>query len=248
MSAAGRDSASYAFRFAAAVCVACSLLISTAATVLRPRQQANERLDVQRNILRAAGLGGLAPGAGPEELRALFESRIQGVVVDEEGRLVPGLAPADLDPKDPGGLLPFYVSRDERGAVGSYCLPVSGMGLWSTLHGYLALEPDAATVRGLTFYKHGETPGLGGEVEKDWFQANFKGKSILDREGRLVSVAVAKGKVAERIPERDRPHYVDGISGATMTGKGLTAFLKEDLAAYEPLLRRIRDGSSELSP
>ena len=97
-----------------------------------------------------------------------------------------------------------------------YVLPISGKGLWSTLYGFLALEGDANTVRGITFYQHGETPGLGGEVDNPQWQAAWKGKTILDDKGGLVSVTVKKAKIDPSIPA-EKHHYVDGLSGATIT-------------------------------
>ncbi len=94
------------------------------------------------------------------------------------------------------------------------------------------------TVKGITFYKHKETPGLGAEVDKDWFKNNFIGKKLTDKNGELVSIEVVKGYVSKTDP--DALHKVDGISGATITGTGLTTFLKSDLEKYEPYFARVR--------
>ena len=103
---------------------------------------------------------------------------------------------------------------------------------------HLALEPDLNTVRGITFYKHKETPGLGGEVEKKWFQDNFVGKKILNNNGELVSVKVVKGKAKELLSGDNLNHGVDGISGATITCRGVTEFLKNDLHRYKQYINR----------
>ena len=100
------------------------------------------------------------------------------------------------------------------------------------------MEADGITVKGITFYKHGETPGLGGEVEKEWFTHNFIGKRIIDGQGNLVGIQVVKGQVDEL--SENAFHQVDGISGATMTSKGLNNFLMTDLQKYEPFFKRIR--------
>ena len=117
-------------------------------------------------------------------------------------------------------------------------IPIAGKGLWGTMYGYFAIEPDAETVKGITFYKHKETPGLGAEVDKDWFKNNFVGKKLTNKNGELVSIEVIKGYVSETDP--DAPHKVDGISGATITGTGLTTFLKSDLQKYEPYFAKVR--------
>ena len=98
------------------------------------------------------------------------------------------------------------------------------------------------TVRGITFYKHGETPGLGAEIEKEWFQSNFKGKSIWDvQKNQLWPVAVLKGKVKDTMTDEDKmKHYVDGISGATMTAKGVTEMVDREIRKYEPFFAKIR--------
>ena len=87
-------------------------------------------------------------------------------------------------------------------------------------------------MKGITFYNHGETPGLGAEIEKDWFQNNFLGKKIKDLSGKLVSIEVVKGKSGDNI------HAVDGISGATITSRGVTDLLKHDLEKYSVYLNK----------
>ena len=126
--------------------------------------------------------------------------------------------------------------------MGGYAIPIAGKGLWSTLFGYFAIEPDGRTVKGITFYKHGETPGLGGEVDKPWFQQNFIGKRFVDENDQLLGIHVIKGKVQS--DDQEAYHKVDGISGATMTGKGLEYFLKDDLVKYEPFFKQVRGRQS----
>lgn len=209
-------STSYTLLFAAAVCVVCSLVVSSAATLLKERQDRNVLIDKQKNILGAVGLA----ASSSEEVSSLYASRIKELEVTD-------------------AKLPLY-ERVEDGVPVAYAFPISGKGLWSTLYGYLALEPDGNTVKGITFYKHGETPGLGAEIETPWFQENFIGKRILAADGSLASITVVKGKVAELIPPDQQAHYVDGISGATMTSKGVTQLVRAGLERYEPFLKSIR--------
>jgi Na+-transporting NADH:ubiquinone oxidoreductase subunit C len=105
------------------------------------------------------------------------------------------------------------------------------------LFGFISIGDDGNTVKGITFYKHKETPGLGGEVDKKWFQNNFIGKEIFNNDD-LVSIKIAKG-VSTALPEKDWNHAVDGITGATMTSQGLTNFLLRDLQRYENFLREV---------
>jgi Na+-transporting NADH:ubiquinone oxidoreductase subunit C len=214
------------------ITVVLGLLLSLAATALEERQQLNEELDIKKNILRALRI----PEEGTstlsrQEIQELFDQQVRTITVNAQGAV------------DPDGDLTVYVKVKE-GQPDGYAIPVSGKGLWSTIYGYLAIEPDGKTVKGITFYKHGETPGLGGEVEKEWFVNNFIGKQIVDPSGKLVGIQVVKGKVNPRDPESY--HKVDGISGATMTGKGVTRFLEQDLTRYDPFFRRIRAGESVL--
>ena len=229
-------------RFAIIVCLGCSLLVSGAAIGLRERQEANRRLDMRKNILKSVGL--LEEGLTDEGVNEAFVARMKGVVLTSAGEILAGRTPDDVDPDAEPDLLFFYehVEGDE---IVAYTLPISGKGLWSTIYGYVALEPDLNTVKGLTFYQHGETPGLGGEIEKAWFTESFVGKKILSPDGEVVSVSVVKGKATDRHSGAELDHYVDGISGATITGNGVTQFLKADLERYEPYFRRVRAATPE---
>lgn len=139
--------------------------------------------------------------------------------------------------------------RSDEGAseksVEAYIVPIEGNGLWGMMYGYIALKPDLNTVSGIRFYKHVETPGLGGEAEKPWFTSGFIGKKILDASGSLKSVTVFKGKANEKFSGEELDHYVDGISGATITSKSITKFLKDSLAKYEPYFQTLRKAEQD---
>jgi Na+-transporting NADH:ubiquinone oxidoreductase subunit C len=227
------------FRFAIIICLACSLLVSGAAIGLRDRQEANLVLDMRKNILKSVGL--MEPDLTQDQVNSIYDQRIVGLVLREDGSVVEGRNPSDVDPAREPELMTVF-QRVDDGEVTAYTLPIEGKGLWSTLYGYLALDADLDTVRGITFYKHGETPGLGGEIEKDWFQENFVGKKI--REGdEIVSVTVVKGHAADKYPDPEQlEHHVDGISGATITSQGVTRMLKSGLERYQPYFERVRNG------
>ena len=233
---------SYVFFFAAAVTISCSILLAAAANLLKERQQENIALDIRKNILASAGIGSAEMERA--EILKLYDEFIRSKVIDKSGKEVSDKTVEQLNPKKDVDLLPFYYA-EENGEVLAYIIPISGKGLWSTIYGYLALEKDLNTVMGITFYKHGETPGLGGEIEKDWFKNNFKGKKILSPQGELVSITVVKGKVEGIYPTDEAIHLVDGISGSTLTGNGLNVFLKKDLETYEPYLKTIRKEITE---
>ena len=217
--------------FALCLSVICSLLITAAATGLKDRQQENMALDKKKNLLKAAGLISQEPGLGNKEINALYNDRIQEVVVDQKGRIMEtGEAPDGMH-------LYFVHDPGKEGTksldnISGYILPINTRGLWGKIQGYLAFKNDGQTVSGFSVFSHSETPGLGGEIESAWFQKNFKGKKILNSKDQFVSVGIAKGS-AENLPREAQEHYVDGISGATLTGKYLSEGIKNTLMKYE---------------
>lgn len=234
---------SYVLGFAVIVCVVTSATLALMATVLKPAQLAAAEFDRQKNVMMAAGLVAREDPRTREELEALYRERVREQVVDlRTGEVVQDMSMQDVlairDAKERERFRVVATTRDASGAIEAYVLPISGKGLWSTLYGYLALEADANTVRGITFYKHGETPGLGGEVENPDWTARWKGKKILDDQGNLVSITVKKGQVNPSVPA-EKAHYVDGLSGATITSNGVTRFVERDLESFRPLLSRV---------
>jgi Na+-transporting NADH:ubiquinone oxidoreductase subunit C len=230
--------------FAVGVSVVISAALALTANGLRPYQEAARELDRQKNVMIAAGLIERSGGQSREQLERLYAERVEESVIDRSSGEPAAISPASLAglegvERDSYRLL--ITVRDEGGAPEAYVLPIEGKGLWSILHGYLALEADGTTVRGITFYEHGETPGLGGEVENPAWAAQWRGKKIFDSSGALVSITIKKGKVDPTIAA-EQDHYVDGLSGATITSNGVTAFLKADLGDYLPFLRTIRAG------
>src|SRR3989338_1626718 len=215
----------YTFVFATIVCVVSAVLLSGVSEGLRKKQEINLDLDVKKNILKAVQLKDpIPPKAKATAVLAIYEQKIQELVIDDAGNVVEGKKPSDLGEADKN-LYPLYVYKEGEDVV-AYAFPIIGQGLWSTLYGYLAVESDATTVRGITFYKHGETPGLGGEIEKDWFQNNFKGKKIYSqKEHRVKPITVLKGRVSDIYKDEESQYHVDGITAATLTGAGVTELL-----------------------
>ena len=233
--------------------------MSTAAVVLKPAQQANKTLDLKRNILMAAGL--LDPARSVEEQFEQVETRIVDL---DEGRFVDGVDPATFDQreaaKDPDSsrAIPseqdvaklvrredqalVYLVRSENGDLDKIILPIRGYGLWSTLYGFMALESDGNTVAGLGFYEHGETPGLGGEVDNPRWKSLWPGKQVY--RGDQVSIQVLKGSVPAG--SDDAAWQVDGLSGATLTTKGVDNLVRYWLGeqGFKPLLDNLRQGEA----
>ena len=240
MASKPRISKAYTLGFAAAVTMVCSVLLASAATLLKERQETNIKVDIKWNILSVVDLVD-SKDVTPEKIFELYDSNINSFVVDLDGNQVEGKSAEEVDPKADPDLLPVFVNQDGDDVM-AYCIPIQGKGLWSTIKGYLALENDLNTVKGITFYSHGETPGLGGEVDKDWFKDGFIGKVILDDSGNLVSIHIVKGKL--RGGESDLEHKVDGISGSTLTTKGINNFIKATLERYEPYFTTVRGVAS----
>ena len=215
-------------------------MLATFSEGLRTQKELNEELDVKRNILKAVVLKDpIAPKMkGPEVLK-VYESKIEELVVDAQGNIVDGKTPKQLTEKNKD-LFPLYIYKED-GQVMAYAFPIIGQGLWSTLYGYLAVESDATTIRGVTFYKHGETPGLGGEIEKEWFQKNFKGKTIYSvKEHKLTPTVVVKGKAADIVKGDALSYHVDGITAATLTGNGVTDMMARWVKVYDAYLSKVR--------
>jgi Na+-transporting NADH:ubiquinone oxidoreductase subunit C len=235
----------YVFLYAAVVTTTCSILLAAAANLLRDRQQENIIFDIRKNILATAGFGAKeGQELQRQDVLDLYDKYIRSKVINKNGEEVTDKTVDELDPKVDIDLLPFFYA-EENGKIIAYIIPISGKGLWSTIYGYLALEGDLNTVMGITFYQHGETPGLGGEIEKKWFTDSFKGKRIYSTEGVLKSITVLKGKVEEKKSGDDTYYYVDGISGSTLTCNGVTNFLKQDLDSYTPYIEKIKNNRIE---
>lgn len=261
-----RESVGHTLKVAALLCVVCSVLVSSAAVGLRDRQRANQERARKANILSAAGLDAEAQQRGVE---AVYAERVEECLVDlESGRIVPETQGAAVDSRsalrDPQASVAIpeeidvagvgrrekqaliYLVSDGRGTVDQVVLPIRGYGLWSTLWGFIALDaagihdgPAAITVRGLTYYQHGETPGLGGEVDNPRWQAIWRtGKRVYEEDWN-VALRVVKGEVA---PDDTRAAYkVDGLSGATITSNGVTNMIRYWFGphGYRPFLENV---------
>lgn len=248
----------YTVAFAAAICVVCAVLVAGAAVALAGRQAVNAEIDRQRNVLLATGDMRRDESLSAPQIAERFAS-FQAVAVDlAEGRPDRSFAVAGYDPRralaDPSmsravPANPAQVTRvpnhaivyekfDAEGRLDLLVLPIEGKGLWSTMYGFLALGPDLKTVRGLTFYQHGETPGLGGEISNPRWQAAWNDRQLFDEDGHI-AIDVIRGRAG---PAAVEPHRVDGLSGATITGRGVEATVKFWLGAYGfgPYLERLR--------
>ena len=232
-----------------ALCLVCAIIVSFASVQLRPLQQANKTQDIQRNILAAAGIE--VSGTVSDT----FNSKIEARVVDmNTGEFVEGVDPNSFDfekskfdqsisfalkaegIKDIAGIQrmtknsPVYISKKEDGSIDAIILPIQGYGLWGVMYGFLALESDAETVKNINFYKHNETPGLGGEIQNPQWTAKWQGKEL------PINIMKSGAK---------NEHQIDGLSGATLTSNGVdhTVDFWTGEHGFGPFLAKVREGA-----
>jgi Na+-transporting NADH:ubiquinone oxidoreductase subunit C len=234
-------SVAYTLRFAAIVGVVASGIVATSAVVLSSRQEANRLLDQRRKVLDVVGLGTPDERLSRADVTARFEENIRAVVIElETGEVARDIDPLTFDQRRasqdparsrpapdnaagvsriPHHILVYELVRDDD--VDALVLPFEGVGLWSTIYGFIALSADLSVVRGITFYEHAETAGLGALISDPEWRALWEGRRVFgdDWEPRL---RVVKGRAA---PPEESPYEVDGLSGATLTGSGVTEAL-----------------------
>lgn len=264
--AMGNDSLEKTIAIAVSLCLFCAVLVSFGAVALKPLQAHNKALDMKKNILDVAGL--LEEG---KDIDKAFAEKIEAKIVDlETGNYVDNVNADEYDQrkaaKEPAQSIAIPKEQDiahirvkpklakvflvkEGNAIKSIILPVSGYGLWSTLYGFLSLDPDGQTVQSINFYDQAETPGLGGEVVNPKWRALWKGKKVY---AETDQPSLEKGTIEEAdigepaislikgIVDNDKPgsqYQVDGLAGATLTSTGVTNLVrywmsKEGFARY----------------
>jgi Na+-transporting NADH:ubiquinone oxidoreductase subunit C len=234
--------------YASVMVILVAAILSTAAMVLKPYQEANVKAEKIQGILASATIE-----TSRDEAEKTYNSHIvKEIAVDSEGNVVSlyedgelkqgNVRPFDIDLKKQLDLKKDKKSSEkpswpifviEKDGEQSYVVPVRGMGLWGPIWGNVAFESDFNTIAGATFDHKGETPGLGAEINTSWFEDEFKGKTIFNRSGEFVSVDVVKGGV----PDSDM-HGVDAISGGTITSDGVAAMLENNLENYVPYITK----------
>ena len=243
------------------VCVVCGVVVATAAVSLRPVQNENKLIDKRMNILLAAGMYDASQDVNEQfksierkfvdidsgdyvEMPESYDQRTAAKDPAQSERLSGDVDIAGI--KNQAEVAEVYLARGDNGELSRIILPVHGYGLWSTLYGFLALEPDANTVAGLGFYEHGETPGLGGEVDNPKWKALWEGKKLYGDQGE-VEIQVIKGTVESNTPNAE--HKVDGLAGATLTSNGVSNLLRFWVGenGFGPYLKRMRQGGGDVA-
>jgi Na+-transporting NADH:ubiquinone oxidoreductase subunit C len=252
------ESTSRTLLTALVICVVCSMVVAIPTVALKPLQDEQKLLDKQKAVLAAGHLLPAEPTR--KNIQAAFANLEVRMVELASGEFTEGdgkqfsLGSTLKDPAksralpseaDPAGIrrqelaAPVYIKRNEDGTVGKVILPVRGYGLWSTLHGFIALNGDGSKVDGLIFYQHAETPGLGGEVDNPKWRSLWNGKELYNDQGEL-AITVVKG-AADKTSAAYK-HQVDGLAGATLTAKGVDNLVRYWLSdnGFGAFLNRIR--------
>jgi Na+-transporting NADH:ubiquinone oxidoreductase subunit C len=241
------------------LCLVCAIFVATAAVVLRPKQVENKLVDAQKNILVATNL------LKGDDVKTLFNHHVKERLVDlETGEFVDqdptkydyrkamkdsalsvALSPEEdkASVKRVAKVAPVYFAYNEgveSGKLSAIVLPVHGYGLWSTMHAFVALDVDGVTIKGVNFYEHAETPGLGGEVQNPKWVGQFVGKKLTDEAG-VPTIKVLKPGNAKSESMTD----VDGLSGATLTSNGVqnTFEFWSGAKGFAPFLTKVRQGA-----
>lgn len=254
---ASKDSVSRTVLVALVLCVICSVIVSSAAVVLKDQQLANAANEKKANILAAAGIE-VVDG----DLDAAF-AQVTPMLVDmstgkysnaadvkkhddRKAAKDPALSIALTGEQDIASirrqakLRTVYLVQGDNG-IEKLILPVHGYGLWSTLYGFIALEGDLNTVAGFGFYSHAETPGLGGEVDNPRWKAVWNGKQVFAEGSDAPAIGLIKGTATA-----DSKHDIDGLAGATLTSNGVTNLVRFWMGkdGFAPFLANLKAGEA----
>jgi len=249
---AKQESTSRTILVAVLLCLVCGIFVASAAVSLKPLQEVNAMQNLQRSVLSAAGVYDESKSvkeqwasvevryvdinsgkfvAGPESynLDKILKDKAQTTKIDSSTKL--GIAVRE-------NVSQAYVFSVD-GKIERIVLPLRGKGLWSTMKGFIALESDFNTIIGFTFYEHGETPGLGGEVDNPSWKQQWAGKSVYATDGSLALKVTKAGQASAA-------NDIDGLSGATLTTNGIEHTVNYWLgeSGYAPLLRNLKAGDA----
>ena len=225
--------------YAAILTVVCGGLLAFASESLKEKQQANIALEQKENILSTVMVL-----KDEDNASDIYNKRVKAFVVDYTGNVVEGKSATDVDVvaeyKKPAKerILPVYEFRSEADSakIEFVVLPLHGFGLWDRIWGYVALQSDFNTIQGMVFQHKGETPGLGARIASEEIQDRYKNKQVFEGD-QIASVEMMKG---EGNDYSSQEHKVDGMSGATLTAKGVNNMLKDYLVCYENYIKKTK--------
>nr|WP_152696890.1 Na(+)-translocating NADH-quinone reductase subunit C [Morganella morganii] len=252
-----KDSVARTFIVVFVLCLVCSIVVAGSAVGLKSTQQTQIMLDKQRNILDVAGL--LTPSMPADEIDAVYKKFIRAKMVNlKTGQMSDSTGKYDLNDElrsDESSIAlspeedlakirrransaEIYLVQNEQGETSKIVLPVYGSGLWSVMYAFIAIDVDGITSEGITYYQHGETPGLGGEVDNPQWRKQWIGKKLFNEEGMPAIKIVRSGAT-------DSPYGIDGLSGATLTSNGIQHMFDFWLGdnGFGPFLKTVREGA-----
>ncbi|WP_420602543.1 Na(+)-translocating NADH-quinone reductase subunit C [Flagellimonas sp.] len=242
------DKNSYTVIFAAIMVVIVGSLLAFLASGLRPRIDENERFEKQQNILYAMGVNQNEEGGGAnfvptdiveEEFSKYIKQQLVVVGSEtkerEEAYLIDLKKQLNIIKNGDEAELPLFIGEKEGKKY--YIIPMYGKGLWDAIWGFISLDENMV-VQGVVFDHKGETPGLGANIKLRFFMDDFTGESILDG-NRISGISVIKGN-NDPLNNDKEDNEVDALAGATITGNGVSAMIKETLKLYKPYLETIR--------
>ncbi|WP_201618000.1 Na(+)-translocating NADH-quinone reductase subunit C [Psychrobacter urativorans] len=249
------------------LCLVCSVLVSAAAVGLKPAQLENARLDRNKNILVAAGMFDAETDTNEDVAERFKDFDVEivdlnkGNYLDDDALKAVGIADRntydtsqatknkalseDLGSNDPASIgrkpkyAKVYVKNDDAGQPEMVVLPIQGYGLWGTIYAFLTLESDMNTIKGISFYEHKETPGLGARIEEPKWRAMWKGIHSYDENGDVATGVTKAGN--------PKDNWIDGISGATLTSRGVSNMIQFWLGeqGYKPYLDHVREETGQ---
>lgn len=245
-----RQSNLYVILFAIALTVVFGGALSLTNVGLKPLQEKQIELDTKKKILGA--VMDISNIEDPNEILALYQKRVKSAVVDINGNELTTDAKGNPYVAEKVNIQKnSKLSREERaypvfmftgkgGEVEAYIFPTFGSGLWDWISSYVAFGADLNTVIGIAFDHKAETPGLGARITEAPVQERYKGKKIFDQSGKLLSITMLKGEGNTGMTD----YEVDGMSGATMTAKGVNAMLIEYLECYAAFIEKTKTQNS----
>ncbi len=241
-----KNSNAYTFIFAIAMVIVVAVALSFTATSLQPMQAENVRQEKMQNILSTFTGDSIIVEGEKVELTRAVASKVYENYVTEELALSNSGDPKEEDAfkvnlakqltlEESKQTYPLYVANYQDKTY--YVVPLRGSGLWDAIWGYVALEDDVNTIKGVVFDHKGETAGLGAEITTDWFQERFVNEKIYNDSGQVVGVEVKKGYSGG---DNKSDNAVDAISGATITGDGVSKMMEERLKNYKAYFEKIK--------
>ncbi len=242
------DKNSYTLFFAVAMVVVVGTLLASLASGLKPTIDENRRLEKQQNILYAMGVneneGTSANFVSTTKAPELFEKHITKQLVIEGDKIIEDDQAYLIDVKKEqasakaGNVrrLPLFVG--EKDGVTYYIAPIRGKGLWDAVWAYISMDENMV-IQGAYFDHQGETPGLGANIKERYFMDDFIGEHLLSPTGEFKGVAVSKSNNDPK-NENKTDNAVDAIAGATITGDGVAAMIKNDLKLYVPYFENLK--------